>query len=588
MRHAVRTWWRVLGALTVVVVLAASCGGDDDSDDASDDPTPAPTTAPDGDEEPETDDGTPVYGGSITVGLEAETNNWLPGVGSFANSGTTVAVSIYDPLVVLNGNGEFEPGVAESLEPNDDLTEWTITLRPGVQFHDGSDLTAEVIKFNYDNVWNAEGALTAATLATAGVTDVRVEGDLVVVYELSGPNAAFPDVLRGAAGWPVSQQAFEDVGPDRLGEAPVGTGPFEFVEWTRDDRFVVRRNENYWRTDADGNDLPYLDEVIFRPISDEDSRAQSLRSDSAQVVSTLRGGTIKQIQGFEDEGFDSNLYVGNTSSASIFNVLVPPVDDLRIRQALAYAGDADAVARVLGDDGLVPATTTFFSPDSPWFSDAASDAYPGAAGRDLDRAIELVEEYRADPDRSDGRAPGSPIEITYACPPDPSLLEVSQLQQSVWGEAGVEVNLTQVEQATHIANAVGSADQDPPWSGEYMVNCWREGAGGGDPLTAFQSFFGDPATTPGNFTNFFDPEIADLIVQLRESPAFEDRYAAAERINIISNENVPLAWGVGTASMVAWRDDIRGLTNWVTPNGSPGTGTPEGFVNVNQAWLTGG
>lgn len=586
MQHALGRWWRALAIVSVVALVAVGCGGDDDSGDASEDPGLTPTSEPD-EGEPDPDEGEPQYGGSVVVGLEADTNNWLPGVGNFAMPGTSVALSVYDPLVVLNGNGEFEPGLAESIEPNEDLTEWTITVREGIEFHDGSALDAEVLKWNFDTVWAAPGATTAGTLETAGVVDMRVVDDLTVVYELSGPNAAFPDVLRGAAGWPVSQEAYESMGPDALGEAPVGTGPFVFVEWNRDDRFVVRRNENYWRTDDNGNQLPYLDEVVFRPITDEDSRVQSLRSDAAQVVSTQRGSAIKSIQAFEHEGFDSNLFVGNESGGSIFNTLVPPVDDVRIRRALAYAGDADAVAQVLGDDGLVPATTTFFSVDSPWFSDAASAAYPGADGRDVEAGIELVEEYRNDPDRSDNLPPGSPVTVTYTCPPDPSLLEVSQLVQGLWGEVGVEVELAQVEQAVHIQNAVGSADQDPPWSGEFMVNCWRAGAGEGDPLTSLQSFFGDPLTTPGNFTNFTTPEITEALRVLRESPDFEDRYAAAEQINIIANENVPISWGVGSPALVAWRDDIRGVATWVTPVGSLGTGTPQGFVNMGQAWLTG-
>jgi peptide/nickel transport system substrate-binding protein len=577
---------RCLALLLCLSLVATACAGDDDAPDTGATDTTAP---PGGEDEGSGDEGSeddPQYGGRVVVGLEAETNNWLPGLGSFASSGVTVAMSVYDPLVVLNEDGEWEPNLAESLEANEDLTEWTMTLREGVEFHDGTPFDADALKWNFDTLHNVSSSLTYGSIQATGVDSVDVVDDLTVVWRLTDTNAAFPDLLRGAVGWPTSPAAFDDLGAEGLSEAPVGTGPFVFVEWRRDERFLARRNENYWRTDADGNQLPFLDEVEFRPIPDEDSRVQSLEADTVQIVSTLRGSAIKTLMGLTDTGnFGGNLWVGNTSGASIFNTLVPPVDDVRIRRALAYAGDGEAVAVVLGDDGLVPITTTFFSEDSPWFSDAASEAYPGAAGRDVDAAIALVEEYRADPDRSDGRQPGSPIEITYACPPDPSLIEVSQLVQQLWGDAGVVVNLVQVEQATHIGNAVGSPDQTPPWSGDYMVNCWRAGAGEGDPLTSFQNFFGPVDTTPGNFTNFTHPDIDAAMEVLKTSIDFEERYAAAEQINLVANEHVPLTWGVGTATYVGWRDDVRGVATWRTPAGTMGNGTVDARVILHQAWL---
>jgi peptide/nickel transport system substrate-binding protein len=577
---------RCLALLLCVSLIATSCGGDDD---AADDTTT--TTEPAGGDDDGTGDDAPAddepqYGGRLVVGLEAETNNWLPGTGSFASSGVTVAMAVYDPLVVLNEDGEWEPNLAESLEPNDDLTEWTMTLRPGVEFHDGTPFDADSLLWNFETLHNVATSLTYGSIRATGVESLEVVDDLTVVWRLEETNAAFPDLLRGAVGWPTSRDAYERLGEETLANQPVGTGPFVFVEWRRDERFVARRNENYWRTDSEGRQLPYLDEVEYRPIPDEDSRVQSIEADTVQVVSTLRGSAIKTLMALADTGnFGGNIWVGNTSGASIFNTLVAPVDDVRIRRALAYAGDGDAVAVVLGDDGLVPITTTFFSVDSPWFSEVASAAYPGAAGRDVDAAIELVEEYRADPNRSDGREPGSPIEITYACPPDPSLIEVSQLVQQLWGDVGVVVNLVSVEQAAHIANAVGTPDQDPPWSGDYMVNCWRAGAGEGDPLTSFQNFFGPPDSTPGNFTNFTHPDIDAAMETLKTSVDFEDRYAAAEQINVVANEWVPLTWGVGTAAYVSWRGDVRGIATWQTPSGSMGNGTVDARVILHQAWL---
>jgi peptide/nickel transport system substrate-binding protein len=583
-----RRLMRTLALVLSLALLAGSCGDDDGAGEGT-----TTTTAETGGDDEGTDEGAegedeeePQYGGKLVVALEAETNNWLPGKGSFASSGVTVAMAIYDPLIVLNGDGEWEPNLAESLEPNDDLTEWTMTLRPGVVFHDGTPFDADALKWNFDTLHNVPESLTYGTIQSTGVTELEVVDDLTVVWHLEETNAAFPDLLRGAVGWPTSPAAYEELGPDALSEAPVGTGPFVFKEWRRDDRFVATRNPDYWRTDEDGRQLPYLDEVEYRPIPDEDSRTASLEADTVQVVSSLRGSTIKDLLALVETGnYGGNAWTGNTSGASILNTLVPPVDDVRIRRAMAYAIDPESVAVVLGDDGLVPYTTTYFSEYSPWFSEAASAAYPGAAGRDVEAGKALVEEYRNDPNRSDGRAPGDPIEVTYNCPPDPSLIEVSQLVQQSFGDIGIEVRLETVEQATHIANAVGSSDQNPPWSGTYMINCWRIGAGEGDPLSSFQSIFGDPASTPGNFTNWTHPEILEQLEILKTSVDFEERYAAAERINIIANENAAVIWGVGTPTYVAWRGDVRGIATWKTPSGSLGNGTVEARVILHQAWI---
>jgi peptide/nickel transport system substrate-binding protein len=586
MNRSRATWWRVLAVLAALGLVAAACGDDDGGDESSDTSLLSESEEENQGEEEETEEVEPVYGGTVVVGLEAESNTWTPGPAQLANSGLMIAVSVYDPLVSLNAEGEFEPFLAESIEPNDDLTEWTLTLRDGVQFHDGTPLDAETLKWNFDELHFGDDDQTQGSLKAAGVESMEVVDPMTVVYLLSGPNAAFPDQLRGEAGWPVSRVAYE-ADPEGFGEQPVGTGPFEFVDWVRDGTLTMTRNENYWFTAPNGDQLPYLDGIEFRPITDEDSRVASLASGDVDMMQTLRGSAVKQVLELVDGGgFESSVHVGNNSGSAILNVLEPPLDDVRIRTALAYASDSDAVQVVLGDDGLTEPSTGFFSQDSPWYSDVAAAAYPGAEGRNIDEAIALVEDYVNDPARSDGKAAGEPPVVTYNCPPDPSLIEVSQLQQSLWQEAGITVELNQVEQAQHISNAVGTADTDPPYRGNYSINCWRAGGGEGDPLTALQSFFGPVATTTGNFTNFTDPRIDEQLVILRENADFATRYAAVEEISVVSAEEVPILWSSPTPTVVGYKDTIHGVKNWVLPSGSEGTGTTGSVARFHQIFVT--
>ncbi|MBK5221798.1 MAG: ABC transporter substrate-binding protein [Acidimicrobiia bacterium] len=585
MQRSRTAWWRLLAIIAALGLLAAACG-DDDGGDGGDDPTTESTDeTDDGGGDDDTDDAAPQYGGSIVVGLEAESNTFTPGPAQLANGGTTVAMAIFDPLMAQNSEGELEGFLAETLEPNEDLTQWTLKLREGIQFHDGTPLDADTLLWNFETLHFSETSQTRGSLVSAGVTGMEVVDELTVRYNLSEPNAGFPDLLRLEAGWPISRAAYE-LDPENSDDNLAGTGPFKLESWTRDGEFVAVRNENYWRSDAGGNQLPYLDQITFRPITDEDARVNSLASGDVDMMQTLRGSAVKQVQALVEEGgFDANMHIGNNSGSALLNVLEPPLDDLRIRQALAYAGDADQVQIVLGDDGLTEPSTGFFSQDSPWYSETAAEAYPGYGGRDVEAASALVEEYKNDPERSDDKAVGETVDVEYSCPPDPSLIEVSQLQQQLFEEVGFTVSLRQVEQAAHIQNAIGTADQEPPFKGNYSINCWRAGGGEGDPLTALQSFFGPVATTAGNFANFTSPEIDEQLEILRNNADFATRYAAVEQISIISAQQVPILWSSPTPTIVGYRDVIRGVTDWKLPDGAMGTGTPQSVARFYEVWI---
>src|SRR5690606_31154338 len=139
------------------------------------------------------------------------------------------------------------PLLAESIEANEDLTEWTVTLREGITFHDGTPLDAETVKANFDEYLNVDTATTSGNLDQ--VVEFRIDGPLTYTYVLAESNVAFPDLLTGSIGWPFSIEACRAQGDD-CGANPVGAGPFKFVSWTRDGEIVLERNENYWRTDA--------------------------------------------------------------------------------------------------------------------------------------------------------------------------------------------------------------------------------------------------------------------------------------------------------------------------------------------------
>jgi peptide/nickel transport system substrate-binding protein len=546
-------WKRALVSVGLAGLLlgTAACGGGD-SDSTGDAEAGAVSDV--------SEAGDPVEGGEITVGLEAETNSWLPGEGTFNQPGTNVAYAIYDPLMHRTAEGAVEPYLAESMEPNAELTEWTLTLRPGVQFHDGTPLDAQALKTIFDDYLVKPGSNVAASVAD--VTSLDVVDDLTVVYRLTGPNAAFPDNLVTAAGWPFSPTAAAAAGED-AGANPVGTGPFTFVSWQRDSQLVVEKNANYWQ-----EGLPHLDKITFRPIPDEDTRLSSLQSSDIDVMQSLRQATV--VRARELDAVNNFEHLGSNSGGTTMNTSRPPFDDVRVRQALAHAMDQEALIEVLGGKGVTPVQTQFFSPDSPYYSESLEESYPGY---DVEKAQELYDEYVNDPERSDGKAVGEPISFTFTCPPDPSLNELSQLYQAFFNVLGAEVELEQKEQAAWIQDML---------SRDYEMGCTRVGADR-DPYIVFQQAFTEG---PLNMTAFQSPEIDEQLEILKTTTDIDARKAAVEAIGEVLNESVPNTFSGGTLTVMATRDAVKNLDGWVFPDGTEGNGAASSQVMWGHVWVT--
>ncbi|MCB1269913.1 MAG: ABC transporter substrate-binding protein, partial [Microthrixaceae bacterium] len=177
------------GVLVAVALVASACGGGDSSE-AGDDASVDESTLE------------PVYGGEIAYGLEAENNNgWCLPEAQLAISGMQVANAIYDTLTAQNADGDYVGFLAESVEPNEDFTQWTITLRDGITFHDGSPLNAEVVKNNLD-AYRGEYPARQALLTMfvfEPVTAVDVVDDLTLTVTTT-PWTTFPAYLSGRIG----------------------------------------------------------------------------------------------------------------------------------------------------------------------------------------------------------------------------------------------------------------------------------------------------------------------------------------------------------------------------------------------------
>jgi peptide/nickel transport system substrate-binding protein len=561
---------RALGALAAGLVVAAACGGGGDEAGGSTDGAGAAGEGLDalgGDivVGPQEEEGEPTTGGSITVGLESETNSYMPAIFQGSQAGYNVAYTFYDPLAIRNADGEVVPYLAESIEPNEDFTQWTVTLPEGVTFHDGTPLDAEAMKTVFDDFLMAEGTNTAGSLGRE-VESVEVVDELTYRYNMRQPNSAWPDTLIGPAGWPFSPTAAAEAG-DSFGDNPVGTGPFRFVSWQRDGDLVVERNDDYWQ-----EDLPYLDEITFRPIPDEETRATSLSSGDIDAAQSVRlSSFLARVASLP--GVRVNMGLGNGAGNIIYNTTAPPVDDVRIRQALAYAVDQQALIEVVAGEAAVAteARTQYYWSDSPYYSDEVAEAWPEY---DPERAQELYDEYVNDPERSDGKEPGEPVSFTYGCTNVPSLIEQATALQGFWEEIGFQVEVDPVEQSAHITEAV---------TGDYQAKCFRAGADI-DPLTTLDNSFGDPAAIVTNLTDFTHPTIDQAIETLRTTDDLEQRQAAVEEAGLVLAEQQPIYWTGSDLTFIAHGEGVHGVASWTLPDGSSGDGAAPGITFWSQVW----
>lgn len=315
--------------------------------------------------------GTPKQGGTLGMAMAVD----LEGLDPHATTGTAVMrifhAGIYDPLIRYNPEDlSLEPGLAVSWETPEPTTV-LLKLRQGVMFHDGSTLDADVVKYNIERVLDpATRAKDRAAMTV--VTRVEAADPQTVRLTLSRPSASLLALLGDRPGLMVSRAAAET---GTLMDKPVGTGPFQFVEWVKGSSASFRRFEGYWEQDAQGNTLPYLDGIQVRVIPDEEQQFNALVSSTVQMMEVGSAGVggqyIDRIQG------DGNLqFVGGETRAFksiLLNLAWPPLDNVDLRRAIAYGVNRKAI----GDAVYFSHATVATGPATPrdWAYDPAIQGY---------------------------------------------------------------------------------------------------------------------------------------------------------------------------------------------------------------------
>ncbi|RPF54006.1 glutathione ABC transporter substrate-binding protein [Aquisalibacillus elongatus] len=324
---------RILGLtslLLALVLVLSACAGDGEVDE----------TPEEGENEGETET-SEGEGGDLTIAVPADISEISP-QGSNDVPSSNVQENVFETLVYLDENTEAQPRLAEDWEVIDDTT-YEFKIREGVKFHDGSDLNAEVVKANFDRLMDPDTASPQASLVAA-VESVEVVDEFKVRFNLEYPYGPLINNLAHTGTSIMSPKVIEEDAKavengespgSYINENPVGTGPFEFDEWTPGESVVLTKNEDYW------GDQAKLDSITFQVISENSTRLAELDTGSVDIMANVSPDSVSRVE----NGENSSLLEQESTSLSYlgFNTQSSPLDDERVRRAISMAVDKEEI-----------------------------------------------------------------------------------------------------------------------------------------------------------------------------------------------------------------------------------------------------
>jgi len=501
----------------------------------------------------------PKQGGEVVWGLEAETSGgWCLPQSQMAVSGIIVANSIYDTLTALNSKGEYVPFLAKSVTPNATFDQWTIELRDGVQFHDGTPLDADAVKLNLDTYRGLNPKLPArlTPFVFSNVADVQVTGPLTLSVTTKTPWPAFPALLYGGGRYGIAAPAqLND--PSTCATNLIGTGPFTKESWRPNEEFVAVRNPRYWR-----EGLPRLDKITFKPVPDPSSRLNQFDGGQLDVMHTT---SIDNIVALQDEAASgqADLYLskrGGEVSYMMLNSSKPPFDDPIARQAVAYGRDVAEVNQIR-NRGIPQLADSPFGPGSMGY--VKDNGFPAPNAK---KAKKLVAQYEA--------KHGEKLGFEYLTNPEPDTLLIAQLVKEQAAKVGIDVSIRTVDQSTLINEAL---------AGSFQAMGFRNHAQS-DPDAQYVWWH---SGSPVNFGRIDDPEVDRLLDAGRSETDPAKRAQIYQDLNRRFAEEVYNLWSWYTVWGIAAKPEVRDVLGAPLPDGGGKPAFLGGYVPVSGEWTRG-
>lgn len=487
--------------------------------------------------------GTVKKGGALKAGLSGDMITFDP-LTSSSFGDREVYYNIYDSLVAMDPNLQIIPALAEKWEAPDPTT-YIFHLRQGVKFHDGTDFNADAVKFNINRYLTDKTSRRAPEIDT--VQSVDVMDPYTVKFTLKAAFAPFLATLVDRAGMMLSPTAIQALGNDGMAKKPIGagTGAFKFVEWVKDDHVTVERNPNYWKKDANGSALPYLDKVIYRPITDATVLLANLKTGDLDASYSIAAKDVASVKSGNELALKTIPGIGFTSLE--FNIVKEPFTKKELRQAVAEALDRDEINK-----------TVFFGvnqvaqgpiPPSSWAYDPNFKPYSGNVAK--------AREYL----KAGGKPDGFTCELRIASG-SPTTTQLAQLIKDQMAKAGIIVTITQEEATTW------STDQD---NGNFQLLPFTW-SGRIDPDG---NFYNNYHTGGGlNFGKYSSPQADDLMEKARavsDQNQRKDLYQQAQKL--IADDATHAFYGFAPAYLVT-QPKVQGMQLY-----------PDFMMRFEGAWL---
>ena len=298
----------------------------------------------------------PIYGGSITIAQGVEPPGLDPTTATSAVIPRVVYSNILEGLVKIDRNGKIAPALVRDFKISKDGKEYTFILKKGVKFHDGKPFDAEDVKFTFERLMDPKTA-TAHPEYYKDIDSVQVVDSHTVKIKMKNVNSIFLFNLARPDSIIVNKQAV-----DRLKSAPIGTGPFKFVEWVRGDHITLAKFDDYHR-----KGIPYLDKVTFKFIGDPSAQIASLKAGDIDViaydVSPENALLLEKDPKFKVlNGYTTTKVILSTNNSR------KPFNDVRIRRAMAHAIDRTALIKG-AMSGYGVSIGSHMDPGNPYYID---------------------------------------------------------------------------------------------------------------------------------------------------------------------------------------------------------------------------
>ncbi len=521
-----------LVAIGVVVALTAAACGSTTSKKAATTSTQAAATKP-------------QNGGSLVVGIRAETNGWNPALDQWADTGSLEGSTVLEPLATTGTDSGAKPWLAKSWYPNTTFDKWVINLQTGITFQDGEPFNADAVVANINAY--AKGPLSGLAIGPM-FKDEKALNPTTVEVDLTQPWAAFPSsFLQGGSALMMAPNMINS--PNGGVNHPIGTGPFSFDSWTPNDTFTVKKNPTYWGgLDASGKPrtgqgLPHLNQIQFKVITDDSTRTAALQNGDINMQYTTSATDAASLASSYTE-----LRDWDTEQAFIMPNTAPtvggkdnPLSNVHARMALAYATNTAEVAKEIGSGIQVPSSP--WSPNNTWGMPASQNGY---VSYNLAQAKAQVAQY----DQATGQSG-----LTFTLSGLPSVDDARTLQQlqGQWKQAGITVNIETLEQTAYITKIA---------TGGYQAAFFRN-YGYPDPDQDY--YFWSSTTAKGvgsvsiNFTQYTTQQIDNDLTTGRQSGYAKIRKTAYDDLVKQLNAGFTNIWLYSTPYSFIAQKKVKGL-----------------------------